>query len=105
MSDVYKINGITKLTTPPETKERYYEDLILISKALNGNWQPYWSDSDEYKHFPYFTFSSVLRFSHSLYYYGDTGTDVGSCLCFKNRELAEYAGKIFLEQYKKLMSF
>jgi hypothetical protein len=105
MSDVYKINGITKLTTHPETKERYYEDLILISKALNGNWQPDWNDSDECKYSPYFTFASVLRFSFTGYYYWDAIAAVGSCLCFKNRELAEYAGKQFVEQYKKIMKF
>jgi hypothetical protein len=30
---------------------------------------------------------------------------IGSCLCFKNRELAEYAGKQFIEQYEKIMKF
>jgi len=103
MSDVYRINGITKLTTHPETKERYYEDLILISKALNGNWQPDWSDNNEYKFFPYFTFVSGLRFSATHCRYRSADTHIGSCLCFKNRELAEYAGKTFFEQYQKLM--
>jgi len=105
MSDVYRINGITKLTTPPETKERYYEDLILISKALNGNWQPDWSDSDEYKYFPYFSFVSGLRFSGAFCSYGFTRTIIGSCLCFKNKQIAEYAGKTFIEQYEKIMNF
>jgi hypothetical protein len=105
MSDVYKINGITKLTTPPETKERYYEDLILISKALNGNWQPDWSNSNEYKYFPYFTSASVLRFSGTHYFYGHTDSNFGSCLCFKNEKLAKYAGKKFIEQYEKIMKF
>ena len=105
MSDVYRINGINNLTTSPETKERYYEDLILISKALNGNWQPDWSNSNEYKYFPYFTSASVLRFSAAHYGYGIALTFIGSCLCFKNRELAEYAGKQFIEQYEKIMKF
>jgi len=105
MSDVYKINGITQLTTIPDTKERYYEDLILISKALNGNWQPDWSDSSEYKYFPYFSFVLGLRFSITYYNCGSTGAGIGSCLCFKNRELAEYAGKQFIEQFEKLMKF
>jgi hypothetical protein len=105
MSDVYRINGIKNPTTPSDTKERYYEDLILVSKALNGNWQPDLGDSNDYKYFPYFTFSSGLRFSDALCHYGSTGTHIGSCLCFKNRELAEYAGKQFIEQYEKIMKF
>jgi hypothetical protein len=105
MSDVYKINGITKLTTHPETKERYYEDLILISKALNGNWQPNWSDNNDYKYFPYFKFKSGLRFSSTDYDYRYTDVDIGSYFYFKNRKLAEYAGKQFIEQYEKIMKF
>jgi hypothetical protein len=105
MSDVYRINGITKLTTIPETKERYYEDLILITKALNGKWQPNWSDNNEYKYFPYFTFASDFCFSYTNFDYGFTHTFLSSCLCFKNNELAKYASKQFVEQYEKIMKF
>ena len=107
MSDVYRVNGITKLTTTPGTKERYYEDLILVAKALNGNWKPDWNDINEYKWFPYFQFSSGFRFSYSdaHYFCGHAATGVGSRLCFKNKQIAEYAGKTFIEQYEKLMKF
>ena len=105
MSDVYKVNGITKLTTPPETKERYYEDLILVAKALNGNWKPDWNSMSEYKWYPYFQFSSVFRFSNANANCAYQGTIVlfGSRLCFKNKQIAEYIGKTFIEQYEKLM--
>jgi hypothetical protein len=105
MSDVYRVNGIKNPTTPPETKERYYEDLILITKALNGNWQPNWSDISEYKHFPYFTFDSGLCFFSVYCICMSTFTSTGSCLYFKNKELADYAGQQFLEQYEKIMKF
>ena len=105
MSDVYRINGIKNPTTLPETKERYYEDLILVSKALNGNWQPDWSDNNEYKYFPFFTFASGLRFSDMYCNSRVVFSYVGSCLCFKNKELAEYAGKQFIKQYEKIMKF
>jgi len=107
MSDVYRVNGITKLTTPSDTKEHYYEDLILVAKALNGNWKPDWNDINEYKWFPYFQFSSGFRFSDTFADYdcGNAGTDFGSRLCFKNKQIAEYAGKTFIEQYEKLMRF
>ena len=107
MSDVYRVNGITKLTTPPETKERYYEDLILVAKALNGNWKPDWNDKSKYKWFPCFDFSSAFRFSYAFVRcnYGSALTAFGSCLCFKNKQIAEYAGKTFIEQYEKIMKF
>jgi hypothetical protein len=105
MSDVYRVNGITKLTTLPEIKERYYEDLILVAKALNGNWKPYWNDVNEYKWFPYFDFSSGFRFSDTDFNCEFTGISIGSRLCFKSEQIAEYAGKTFIEQYQKLMKF
>jgi hypothetical protein len=107
MSDVYRVNGITKLTTPPETKERYYEDLILVAKALNGNWKPDWNDLNEYKWYPYFGFSSAFRFlnANAYYYFNFAHAVIGSRLCFKNKQIAEYAGKIFIEQYEKLIKF
>ena len=107
MSDVYRVNGITKLTTTPETIERYYEDLRLVAKALNGNWKPDWNDNNENKCFPHFQFSSEFRFSHAYTFYmcKHTNSDIGSRLCFKNKQIAEYAGKTFFEQYEKLMKF
>jgi hypothetical protein len=105
MSDVYRINGITKLTTPPETKERYYEDLILVAKALNGNWKPDCNGMNEYNWFPYFVFSSMFQFSGEGCVQGFTYSSIGSRLCLKNQQIAEYAGKTFIEQYEKLMRF
>ena len=107
MSDVYRVNGITKLTTPSETKECYYEDLILVAKALNGNWKPDWNDVKEYKWYPYFQFSSMFRFSgtDADFGYGRAASVFGSRICFKNKQIAEYVGKTFIEQYEKLMKF
>jgi len=107
MSDVYRVNGITKLTTTPETKERYYEDLILVAKALNRNWKPDWNDMNEHKWYPYFQFSSAFRFSSAFTncVSGLANAGIGSRLCFKNKQIAEYAGKTFIKQYQKLMKF
>jgi len=103
MSDVYRVNGITKLTTTPETKERYYEDLILVAKALNRNWKPDWNDMNEHKWYPYFQFSSAFRFSSAFTncVSGLANAGIGSRLCFKNKQIAEYAGKTFIKQYQK----
>ena len=105
MSDVYKINGITKLTTIPETKERYYEDLILVAKALNGNWKHNRIGNKESKWYPRFKLSSSFRFSITDFSYGFAYASVGSRLYFKNQNIAEYAAKKFIKQYEKLMRF
>lgn len=102
-----------------------YLKLRIIVAALNEGWQPTFSD-DEYRYYPWFVFytkeeldamdeeerSRVLgrsnsnananagvacsntgsASSYSVSYYGGR-------LCFKNRELAEYAGQQFLAIY------
>lgn len=82
-----------------------YAKLIVIARALNGGWEPDWNDSDEYKYYPWFRMSSgsASGFSCDGYGYGCTSTGVGARLCFKSRELAEYAGKQFEDIYREFM--
>lgn len=102
-----------------------YLKLRIIVAALNEGWQPTFSD-DEYLYYPWFVFytkeeldamdeeerSRVLGRSCSvvLAYAGVAFSVAGSAssgswprfggrLCFKNRELAEYAGQQFLPIY------
>lgn len=102
-----------------------YIKLRIIVAALNEGWQPTFSD-DEYRYYPWFVFytkeeldamdeeerSRVLGRSgsfanaHAGVAYSVTGsassvsnTYSGGRLCFKNRELAEYAGQQFLAIY------
>ena len=103
MSDVYKINGINNLTTLPETKERYYEDLTLIAKAMNGNWKPIFSDNNTPKYYPYFHLSKKFNFSDTSYDLTYADSVCGPNLYYKTKQIAEYAGKKFLEQYEKIM--
>ncbi|WP_265427857.1 hypothetical protein [Chryseobacterium sp. YIM B08800] len=84
-----------------------YQSAIVICKALNEGWAPDWSNSAEYKYYPWFDMegsSSGACFSYLDYAYWFTYSLVGSRLCFKSRELAEYAGKQFTEIYKKFMT-
>ncbi|MBS1988726.1 hypothetical protein JST56_07105 [Candidatus Dependentiae bacterium] len=72
--------------------------LTVITRALNGGWTPDWNNSGEYKYYPWFYckdgFSFFLVDSHF------TGTGVGSRLCFRNEEIAEYAATQFIDLYK-----
>jgi len=80
--------------------------LIIITEALNkvnndnNTWKPNWSDSSEWKYYPWFDLSSGSGLSYYVCDNRGSGSAVGSRLCFKSRELAEYAGKQFLKLYE-----
>ena len=82
-----------------------YKMLKVIAKALNEGWTPDWSNGEWDKWHPWFNMdnsSSAGRFS---FYDADlqySASGVGSRLCFKSEELADYAGTQFLELYREL---
>jgi hypothetical protein len=77
--------------------------LVLIAQALNLNqdgsqWKPDWDDDDQFKYYPWFVMgSSGFRFIDYVLYYGSS--DAGSRLCFRDSEVAQYAGEQFQELY------
>lgn len=80
-----------------------YHKLTVIAKALNDGWAPDWKNDDESKYYPWFDFSSGRGLSSDGCARGYASSDVGSRLCFKSRELAEYAGKQFNDLYEDYM--
>ena len=77
--------------------------LVIIAQALNGDWEPNWYDYNEFKYYPWFEmYESSSGSGFSFYDFGvwDSASYVGSRLCFKSRELAEYAGTQFEALYK-----
>ena len=99
-----------------------YLKLRIIAAALNEGWEPQFTE-DEYRYYPYFYFytkeeyeqlsdeekgrcvgrSSVNAYANGGLVCASTGdgsarsyTSVGVRLAFKTRELAEYAGKQFI---------
>lgn len=83
--------------------EKAYRLLKLLAKALNQGWTPDWDNPNEYKYFPWFEMggSSGFRFDASGHW--RSASDVGSRLCYKTRELSDYAGKQFIDVYKQFM--
>lgn len=100
-----------------------YLKLRIIAAALNEGWKPQFT-TDEYRYFPWFYLytqseidemseeeksrvvyrsyinaSAVGGVAYASTYSGssNTYTSVGSRLAFKTRELAEYAGRQFVE--------
>lgn len=80
-----------------------YKKLKLIAKSINEDWTPNWNDSNEYKYYPYFDMRENVGFSFSQCYCWGTYSHVGSRLCFKTKELAEYSGKQFISIYKEFL--
>ena len=81
--------------------------LVTITEALNEGWQPNWNDSDQWKYSPWFSVKASSKntagsgLSFHVADYWDTDTGVGSRLCFKSRELAEYVAKTFRKLYEQ----
>ena len=79
--------------------------LMVIAEALNESWTPDWSNGEWDKWYPWFNMdnsSSAGRFSFYVSASQLSFSSVGSRLCFKSEELAEYAGTQFLELYREL---
>jgi hypothetical protein len=78
--------------------------LMIIVQALNGDWKPDWQDTDQPKYYGWWDLNkdksntSGFRLNYVIYYF--YYSFVGSRLCFRSRELAEWAFK--QPQIKKL---
>jgi hypothetical protein len=86
-----------------------YKQLKVIIKALNESWTPDWNNDNQPKYWPWFLMGKTK--SNPSGFRLDDGVDcscagsaVGSRLCFKSRELAEYAAKQFEDLYKQYLT-
>ena len=77
--------------------------LVIIAEALNEGWKADWSDSDQWKYYPWFDMEASASggFSYDDCVIGWAGSYVGSRLCFKSAELAKYAAETFTDIYKE----
>jgi hypothetical protein len=77
--------------------------LCIIAEAINGGWVPDWTDWSQYKYYAWFRMGSASgsAFSFRDFVRWRTYSSAGSRLCFKTREMAEYAGKQFEQLYKE----
>ncbi len=74
----------------------------LIASILNEGWVPDWNDKTQKKHYPWFEWNgSGFGFSATGYGFTTSNTSVGSRLCFRTSELAEFAGRTFISIYNE----
>lgn len=81
-----------------------YTKLTLIARALNEGWEPDWADSNEVKYYPWFKHKPGFGLSYCDFVHWGTFTTVGSRLCYKSRELAEYAATQFADIYNDYLT-
>lgn len=90
-----------KPVTERETAINTFALLDLIFDVINEGWIADWTNSDQYKYYPYFT-QSGSGLSYDDCVYRGTDTSVGSRLCTDTAEKAEYIGRQFIDLYNKL---
>ena len=77
--------------------------LQQIETLFNGDWKADWKNSSQYKYYPYFNSAGhgglVFADAHSYY----SGSFDAQAAFYKDRETAEYCGKIFIKEYENLM--
>ena len=87
--------------------EAAYYSLKVITEALNEGWKPDWNNKKQHKWYPWFHITSGasagLAFSLTNTPVSHANANIGSHLCFKTEELAEYAGKQFIELYEQFL--
>lgn len=87
--------------------EQAYYSLKVIAKALNEGWEPDWSNKNQKKWYPWFKVTGTnhagLSFSNTTDAVSHAYANIGSRLCFKTGELAEYAGQQFIKLYEKYL--
>ncbi len=93
-----------KMLDPESQDEWAYRMLKMVVKAINGDWTPDWSNTDQPKYYPYFAvLPSGSGFSGSVTddFYEDTL--VGSRLCFENQAKVNHAIKHFEDLYTQFL--
>lgn len=75
--------------------------LMIIAQALNDGRTPDWTDYDQWKYYPWFEMGPADGSGFSFYCVGlCSNSCLGSRLCFKSEEIAEYAGTQFTDLYR-----
>jgi hypothetical protein len=106
LKDVYKHLGVNRedvipFKSPKNKSQRSTNakvDIEHISQALNEGWIPDFSNTSQYKHYPYFQ-KLVSGWVVRDYTSGYGFASLGFGFYYKNSDLALYAGKTFLDVY------
>lgn len=79
------------------------QELIVIIRALNGGEELNWNNHNQNKYYSWFYLGD--NFSHYLCSWHYSNSFAPARLCFKSKELAEYASTKFLNLYKEVYNY
>ena len=104
---VQKITINNSVSDIPASVNAYYQ-LCIITRALNEGWIPDLNDLDQKKWYNWFYFAdngadAGFAFAGSYNSPSHAAAFLGSRLCFKSRELANYAREQFFDLYKEYL--
>lgn len=107
--DICQIDGVDPVQSLPFPEAKTEEEKVLnffakamrICRVLNEGWVPDWNNSSQWKYYPWFYMKGA--FSFRGYNYDSGNSNVSSRLCFKNSDLAKFAGTTFVNIYKGFM--
>jgi hypothetical protein len=80
------------------------DEITIIARALNEDWEPNYGNSNEYKYFPVFKWVPGSGFVLCDVRYDGTLAVVGARRVYKTEELARYAGTQFIKEYNRFLS-
>jgi len=103
LEDIFRLNNMTKKDFNKkwenfEEVDKYSALERMIVKAYNGNWQPNWNNSSEYKYYPYFYMEDFRLYSVNSYY---SASYFPAALCFKSEEDCGDAVSKFINIFKQ----
>ena len=81
-----------------------YEKIKIVVYVINGDWTPDFSNSSQYKYYPYFDLSGGCRFCFAFYDCSATVSVGGVRLCFESKEKSNFAGNTFEPLYADLLT-
>jgi len=106
--DINKMPDVSMLPTKYHKSIIAQYKLSVVAEVLNEGWMPDYTDSSQYKYYPYFIVKATKSnpsgwgLSYGGYDGWITYSLVGVRLAFKSSELAKYAGTKFKKLYEDL---
>lgn len=91
--------------TPEEEYLNNFRKLLLIVGVLNEGWKPDYTNTSEYKYYPWFQYTAGSGFSLNDVEPTDTGSHVGARLSYRTRDLAKFAATQFQDIYNQFLTF
>ena len=100
---ILTINDFNIFDCKDRNFQYYTHRIATIIEALNEGWEPNFNDTNQKKWYPYFDMRNSCTFFASSYFsWCVTGVGFSGRLYLKNKELSDYLGTHFINEFKNL---